>query len=91
MFLRLRPRATYVEHAEFASRRQQMFSPHITSVQYYEGCSVHWKLFSTRGGRGGGEKTTVLKKDSFSTVGGGFSTMKVVQYSGDTTSVHAGG
>ena len=21
-------------------------SPHITSVQYCEGCSVHWRLFS---------------------------------------------
>ena len=25
-------------------------SPHITSVQYCGGCSVHWRLFSTSGG-----------------------------------------
>ena len=25
-------------------------SPHIRSVQYCGGCSVHWKLFSTSGG-----------------------------------------
>ena len=24
--------------------------PHITSVQYCGGCSVHWRLFSTSGG-----------------------------------------
>ena len=27
-----------------------LYSPHITSVQYCGGCSVHWRLFSTSGG-----------------------------------------
>ena len=52
--------------------------PHITSVQYCGGCSVHWRLFSTSG-------------DNISTVGDSFSTVEVVQYSGGITSVHAGG
>ena len=79
--------------------------PHITSVQYCVGCSVHWRLFSTSG-------------DNISTVGGqlqycggifnsvevvqysggiasvlwgdSFSTVEVVQYSGGITSVHVG-
>ena len=55
---------------------RQLFTPHITSVQYCGGCSVHWRLFSTLevvqyiGGI-----TSVLWGDSFSTV-------EVVQYSG---------
>ena len=57
-----------------------VLSPHITSVQYCGGCSVHWRLFSTLGTVG----------DSFSTVGGSFSTLEVVQYSGGITSVHVG-
>ena len=58
-------------------------TPHITSVQYCGGCSVHWRLFSTLevvqyiGGI-----TSVLWGDSFSTVGDSFSTVEVVQYSG---------
>ena len=28
----------------------ELVSPHITSVQYCGGCSVHWRLFSTSGG-----------------------------------------
>ena len=27
-----------------------ILTPHITSVQYCGGCSVHWRLFSTSGG-----------------------------------------
>ena len=63
-------------------------SPHITSVQYCGGCSVHWRLLSTLevvqyiGGI-----TSVLWGDSFSTVGGCFSTVEVVQYSGGIASV----
>ena len=53
-------------------------TPHITSVQYCGGCSVHWRLFSTSG-------------DNISTVGDSFSIVEVVQYSGGITSVHAGG
>ena len=52
--------------------------PHITSVQYCGGCSVHWRLFSTSGG----PITSVQWGDSFSTVGDSFSTVEVVQYSG---------
>ena len=52
-------------------------APHITSVQYCGGCSVHWRLFSTSGG-------------NISTVGDNFSTVEVVQYGGGITSVHAG-
>ena len=74
------------------------YSPHITSVQYCGGCSVHWKLFSTSGDN----ISTV--GDSFRTVGDSFSTVEVAQYSGGSlqycggcsvqwgiTSVHAGG
>ena len=43
-------------------------------VQYIGGCSVHWRLFSTSG-------------DNISTVGGSFSTVEVVQYSGRIASV----
>ena len=68
-------------------------------VQYYGGCSVHWRLFSTSGGKHQycGGIASVLWGDSFSTV-------EVVQYSGGLlqycgrlfstggdTSVHAGG
>ena len=56
-------------------------TPHITSVQYCGGCSVHWRLFSTSGGY----ISTV--GDSFSTVGDSFSTVEVVQYSGGIASV----
>ena len=44
-------------------------SPHITSVQYCGGCSVHWRLFSTLG-------------DNISTVGDSFSSVEVAQYIG---------
>ena len=40
-------------------------------VQYIGGCSVHRGI------------TSVLWEDSFSTVGDSFSTVEVVQYSGD--------
>ena len=53
---------------------RKLASPHITSVQYCGGCSVHWRLFSTSG-------------DNISTVGGCFSTVEVVQYSGGIASV----
>ena len=65
-------------------------SPHITSVQYCGGCSVHWRLFSTSG------ITSVLWGISsvlwrlLSTVGDSFSTVEVVQYSGDNISTCAG-
>ena len=49
-------------------------TPHITSVQYCGGCSVHWRLFSTSG-------------DNISIVGDSFSTVEVVQYSGGIASV----
>ena len=49
-------------------------TPHIMSVQYCGGCSVHWRLFSTSG-------------DNISTVGDSFSTVEVVQYSGGIASV----
>ena len=49
--------------------------PHITSVQYCGGCSVHRRdNISTMG-------------DSFSTVGDSFSTAEVVQYSGGIASI----
>ena len=62
-----------------------LFSPHITSVQYCGGCSVHWRLFSTSG-------------DNISTVGGiasvlwgdRFSTVEVVQYSGGKLQYYGG-
>ena len=56
--------------------------PHITSVQYCGGCSVHWRLFSTSGGHNQycGGIASVLWGDKFSTV-------EVVQYSGGITSV----
>ena len=41
---------------DFGAKRESP-SPHITSVQYCGGCSVHWRLFSTSG-------------DNISTVGG---------------------
>ena len=53
---------------DFGAKRESP-SPHITSVQYCGGCSVHWRLFSTSG-------------DNISTVGDNFSTVEVVQYSG---------
>ena len=43
--------------------------PHITSVQYCGGCSVHWRLFSTS------EDNISTVGDSFSTVGDSFSTV----------------
>ena len=51
------------------------FAPHITSVQYCGGCSVHWKLFSTSevvqyiGG------CSVHRGDNISTVGDNISTV----------------
>ena len=78
MHVSLNPRYTQ------KSRGLSLESPHITSVQYCGGCSVHWRLFSTSGDN----ISTV--GDSFSTVGDSFSTVEVVQYSGGITSVHAG-
>ena len=47
-------------------------------LQYCGGCSVQWGI------------TSVHVGDNISTVGGSFSTLEVVQYSGGITSVHAG-
>ena len=64
---------------------------HITSVQYCESCSVHWRLFSTSD-RG----ITSVLWGCFSTVevaqycGDTFSTVEVVQYSGDNISKEEG-
>ena len=46
-------------------------------VQYIGGCSVHWRLFSTL-------------RDNISTVRDSFSTVEVVQYSGDNISTCEG-
>ena len=60
-----------------------MLAPHITSVQYCGGCSVHWRLFSTLevvqyiGGI-----TLVLWGIASVLWGDSFSTVEVVQYSG---------
>ena len=55
--------------------------PHITSVHYCGGCSVHWRLFSTSGDN----INTV--GDSISTVGYCFSTVEVAQYGGGIASL----
>ena len=38
-----------IHDLERSSLHTASLSPHITSVQYCGGCSVHWRLFSTSG------------------------------------------
>ena len=65
---------------EFRARDRPVInkSPHITSVQYCGGCSVHRGITSVLWGIG-----SVLWGDNFSTV-------EVVQYSGGIASVLGG-
>ena len=73
--------------------------PHITSVQYCGGCSVHWRLFSTLevvqyiGGITSvlWGIASVLWGIASILWGDSFSIVEVVQYSGGITSVHVGG
>ena len=73
---------------DFGAKRESP-SPHITSVQYCGGCSVHrGDNISTVGDNistVGDNISTV--GDNFSTVGDSFSTVEVVQYSEGISSV----
>ena len=43
-------RGSHLKRKKEVREKRDCLSPHITSVQYCGGCSVHWRLFSTSGG-----------------------------------------
>ena len=60
------------------SKSHSISHPHITSVQYCGGCSVHWRFTVHRRGGGGG---------NISTVGDSSSAVEVTQYNEGIASV----